>query len=110
MENLAPIGVALASRRRAHLAQIAGTMPSRKRASFWSDFRRSLTRRGLRGVQMVISDAHEGLKAAARKVMGAGWQRCREHFPEQLQPLVERIRADPKRRNTSRTGYPRTVI
>ncbi len=41
---------------------------------------RSLTRRGLRGVKLVISDAHEGLKAAAAKVLGASWQRCRVHF------------------------------
>ena len=45
--------------------------------AFWSDFLRSLTRRGLRGVKLVISDAHEGLKAAAAKVLGASWQRCR---------------------------------
>ena len=47
---------------------------------FWTGFLRSLTRRGLRGVQLVISDAHEGLKAAAAKVLGATWQRCRVHF------------------------------
>ena len=58
-------------------------MPS-EAETFWSDFLRSLTRRGLRGVQMVISDAHEGLKAAARKVLGAGWQRCRVHFQRNL--------------------------
>ena len=51
-------------------------MPS-EAETFWADFLRSLTRRGLRGVQLVISDAHEGLKAATRKVLGAGWQRCR---------------------------------
>ena len=39
-----------------------------------------MTRRGLRGVKLVISDAHEGLKAAAAKVLGATWQRCRVHF------------------------------
>jgi transposase-like protein len=54
------------------------------RSPFWSDFLRSLTRRGLRGVQMVVSDAHEGLKAAARKVLGAGWQCCRVHFQRNL--------------------------
>jgi transposase-like protein len=43
---------------------------------FWSKFLRSLTARGLRGVKLVISDAHEGLKAAAKKVFGATWQRC----------------------------------
>ena len=48
--------------------------------TFWSDFLRSLNRRGLTGVKLVISDAHEGLKAAAGKVLGATWQRCRVHF------------------------------
>jgi putative transposase len=47
---------------------------------FWSGFLRSLTRRGLRGVKLVISDAHEGLKAAAAKVLKSTWQRCRVHF------------------------------
>jgi transposase-like protein len=48
--------------------------------TFWSEFLRKLARRGLRGVKLVISDAHEGLKAAAAKVLGAAWQRCRVHF------------------------------
>jgi putative transposase len=47
---------------------------------FWTEFLRSLTRRGLRGVKLVISDAHEGLKAAITKVLSATWQRCRVHF------------------------------
>jgi len=47
---------------------------------FWTKFLRSLTRRGLRGVKLVISDAHEGLKKAASKVLSATWQRCRVHF------------------------------
>jgi transposase-like protein len=47
---------------------------------FWVEFLRSLTRRGLRGVKLVISDAHEGLKAAITKVLSATWQRCRVHF------------------------------
>jgi putative transposase len=47
---------------------------------FWTDFLRSLTRRGLRGVKLVISDSHEGLKAAAAKVLQSTWQRCRVHF------------------------------
>jgi transposase-like protein len=47
---------------------------------FWTAFLRSLTRRGLRGVKLVVSDAHEGLKAAAAKVLAASWQRCRVHF------------------------------
>ena len=48
--------------------------------TFWTQFLRSLMRRGLRGVKLVISDAHEGLKAAAAKVLKASWQRCRVHF------------------------------
>lgn len=47
---------------------------------FWLDFLRSLKRRGLAGVKLVISDAHEGLKAAVTKVLRATWQRCRVHF------------------------------
>jgi len=47
---------------------------------FWTQFLRSLMRRGLRGVKLVISDAHEGLKAAVAKVLKASWQRCRVHF------------------------------
>ena len=47
---------------------------------FWKDFLRKLTRRGLRGVQLVISDSHEGIKAAVSKVLSATWQRCRVHF------------------------------
>src|SRR5919107_674084 len=48
--------------------------------TFWSAFLKSMLRRGLRGVKLVISDAHEGLKAAIRRVMGASWQRCRVHW------------------------------
>ena len=48
--------------------------------TFWADFLKRLTRRGLRGVKLVISDAHEGLKAAVKRVVGATWQRCRVHF------------------------------
>jgi putative transposase len=48
--------------------------------TFWSGFLRGLLRRGLAGVRLVVSDAHEGLKAAIAKVMGATWQRCRVHW------------------------------
>ena len=48
---------------------------------FWTSFLRSLVKRGLGGVRLVISDAHEGLKAAITRTMsGATWQRCRVHF------------------------------
>ena len=48
--------------------------------TFWTAFLRKLARRGLRGVKLVISDAHEGIKAAVSKVFNATWQRCRVHF------------------------------
>jgi putative transposase len=48
--------------------------------TFWTDFLRKLTRRGLRGVKLVISDSHEGIKAAVARVLNATWQRCRVHF------------------------------
>jgi putative transposase len=47
---------------------------------FWTSFLRSLTHRGLRGVKLVISDAHVGIKAAVAKVLKSTWQRCRVHF------------------------------
>ena len=47
---------------------------------FWTEFLRGLTRRGLRGVKLVISDSHLGLKAAIAKIFKATWQRCRVHF------------------------------
>ena len=46
---------------------------------FWSGFLRGLVKRGLKGVKLVVSDAHEGLKAAIARVLGAAWQRCRVH-------------------------------
>jgi len=48
--------------------------------TFWTEFLRKLARRGLRGVKLVVSDAHEGLKAAAARVLNATHQRCRVHF------------------------------
>jgi putative transposase len=64
--------------------------------AFWREFLRSLVRRGLAGVQLVISDAHEGLKQAIAQVLSAPWQRCTVHFlrdalghcPKDLQQLV----------------------
>ncbi len=46
----------------------------------WTEFLRKLTRRGLSGVKLVVSDAHEGIKAAVSRVLSATWQRCRVHF------------------------------
>ncbi len=57
--------------------------------AFWTAFLRSLRARGLAGVRLVISDAHEGLKGAiAAVLLGAAWQRCRVHF---LRNVLTRI-------------------
>jgi putative transposase len=48
--------------------------------AFWREFLRGLVRRGLVGVQLAISDAHPGLKAAIAQVIGCPWQRCTVHF------------------------------
>ena len=62
--------------------------PSEDRA-FWTAFLRSLVKRGLRGVRLVTSDAHEGLKQAIATVLsGATWQRCRVHFMRNLLATV----------------------
>ena len=51
--------------------------------AFWTAFLRSLKARGLGGVQLVISDAHTGLKQAISAVLlGAAWQRCRVHYAD----------------------------
>ena len=63
----------------------------------WRQFLQDLVARGVRGVKLVTSDAHAGLKRAIAEVfLGAGWQRCRVHFlrnllarvPKNLQPMV----------------------
>ena len=68
--------------------------------AFWLSFLRALAARGLAGVQLVISDAHHGLKDAIAAVFtGAAWQRCRTHFmtnllsrvPKSAQPMVATI-------------------
>ena len=63
--------------------------------TFWTEFLRSLRRRGLAGVRLVISDAHEGLKTAARKTLqGASWQRCRVHFARNVLARVPKGHQD----------------
>jgi putative transposase len=53
---------------------------SSEAATFWTDFLRGLVRRGLSGVELVISDAHAGIKAAVSRVLSTSWQHCRVHF------------------------------
>lgn len=63
--------------------------------TFWADFFRSLRTRGLGGVRLVISDHHDGLKAAIAKCfIGAGWQRCRVHFMRNVLGKVPKADAE----------------
>jgi putative transposase len=64
-------------------------------ATFWLGFLRSLVARGLQGVQLVISDAHEGLRKAIPAVFGgAVWQRCRVHFMRNVLSQVPKAQQD----------------
>jgi transposase-like protein len=58
--------------------------------AFWREFLLALKRRGLHGVQLVISDAHEGLKAAIARVLACPWQRCTVHFVRDMDQHVRR--------------------
>lgn len=59
---------------------------------FWAAFLRSLVKRGLKGVKLVISDSHEGLKQAIAKILtGATWQRCRVHFMRNILSTVPKV-------------------
>ena len=63
--------------------------------AFWTAFARSLRARGLTGVRLVISDAHQGLKAAIATVfLGAAWQRCRVHFLRNVLARIPKGRAE----------------
>ena len=61
---------------------LGSTVGASEAETSWRAFLRTLARRGLRGVKLVISDAHEGLKAAVAKVLHASWQRCRVHYAD----------------------------
>ena len=59
--------------------------------AFWLSFLRSLVARGLNGVELVISDAHQGLRDAVATVFGgSSWQRCRTHFMTNLLTRVSK--------------------
>jgi transposase-like protein len=80
--RIVPVAVTLATGvnaqgRREVLGMAVG---SSEAETFWTGFLRKLRRRGLSGVKLVISDAHEGLKAAVTRILNATWQRCRVHF------------------------------
>jgi len=61
---------------------------------FWTDFLRSLLDRGLRGVKLVTSDAHAGLKKAIAKCLSCSWQRCRVHLMRNLLAHVQKGKKD----------------
>jgi transposase-like protein len=64
--------------------------------AFWTEFLFSLKARGLQGVRLCVSDAHQGLRNAIARVLGCRWQRCTVHFlrdmlghcSRQLQPMI----------------------
>jgi len=92
MATVVAIGVAATGERQI-LGVDAG--PSEDRA-FWTAFLRSLVKRGLRGVRLVISDAHEGLKRAIATVLnGTTWQRCRVHFMRNVLATLPRSAREP---------------
>jgi transposase-like protein len=81
--------VATAVRADGHREVLGFDVGDSEDGAFWTGFLRSLKARGLHGVQLVISDAHEGLKQAIGAVFGgATWQRCRVHF---LRNLLTRV-------------------
>lgn len=85
------IGVNAATGRREVLGVAVG--PSEDGA-FWLGFLRGLVARGLSGVQLVVSDAHQGLKTAVAAVLhGASWQRCRVHFIRNALAVVPKTAA-----------------
>jgi len=73
--------VAIGARETGEREVLGFVMAASEEASFWVEFLGSLVRRSLRGVRLVVSDAHEGLKAPVSQVLaGAAWQRCRVHL------------------------------
>ena len=73
--------------------------------AFWVEFLRGLVGRGLKGMQLVTSDAHEGLKGAIQQVLtGATWQRCRVHFMRNVQAHI------PKQSKSLVTAALRTIF
>ena len=86
------IGVTLDGER-----QILGVdVGASEEGGFWTAFLRSLVKRGLAGVRLVVSDAHEGLKQAISTVLsGTAWQRCRVHFMRNLLATVPQVMREP---------------
>ena len=83
--------IAIGVRRSGEKAVLGVAVGPSETESFWLEFCRSLLARGLRGVLLAISDAHQGLRTAlAACFAGAGWQRCKVHFLRNAGALVGR--------------------
>lgn len=81
------------------------TLGAAETEAFWTDFLRSLMERGLNGVQLVVSDAHQGLKNAIQSVFtGVSWQRCCVHF---LRNLLTQV---PNSAQDEVTNWFRTIL
>ena len=77
----AAVVIAIGVRETGEREVLAVEIGASEEEAFWTAFLRGLVARGLKGVQLVISDAHQGLKEAiGRGLAGAAWQRCRVHF------------------------------
>jgi transposase-like protein len=96
MAVLVAVGVRMDGHR-----EVLGVEPTMgERYLLWRDFLQDLTSRGLQGVRLIVSDAHEGLKRAITEVFpGTSWQRCRVHFMRSMlahvskryQPMVSAL-------------------
>ncbi len=76
--------IAVAANADGHREVVGMQVGTSEAETFWLDFLRSLCERGLKGVELVVSDDHRGLKAAADRVLGASWQHCRVHAARTL--------------------------
>jgi len=82
--------VAYAVHEQGYREVIALDVGATESGAFWREFLRSLVARGLHGVELVVSDQHEGLKAAIAQVLGCPWQRCTVHFLREMLGHVHR--------------------
>jgi len=85
--------IVMGVRKSGHREMLAVDVGLTENEVFWSDLFKELHQRGLRGVQLVVSDDHQGLVAAIRRhFQGCQWQRCQVHFLRNLMKLVSRQR------------------
>ncbi len=78
--------------------------------AFWTELLRGLTAQGLTGVRLVISDAHQGLKNAAAKVMGVTWRPCRTEYSRSSTFMRNALAYVPKSQNQTVAAVIRTAF